>query len=60
MIQMKVVSRKLAVVPRIRKRYRSKMQVSYEIFVKLPCCGRDEMDISVLKASEYLRHANAI
>jgi len=56
--EMKVVARKLSVVSGIRKRYHSNMQVSYEI--NLPCCGHDEMDISVLKASEYLRHANAI
>lgn len=58
MIPIQVVARKLAVVPVIRIRYHSVMQVSYEI--KLPCCGRDEMDTSVLKASEYLKHANAI
>ena len=55
---MKVVARKLADVLGIRERYHLNMQVSYEI--KLPCCGHDEMDISVLKASEYLRHAIAI
>ena len=40
------------------KVYHSNMQVYYEI--KLPCCGRDVVDISVLKAGKYLRHANAI
>lgn len=58
MLPMKVVARKLAVVPVIRKRYHSNVEVSYEI--KLPYCRYDEMDISVLKASECLRHANAI
>ena len=56
--EMKVVARELTVVSGIRKRYHSNMQVSNEI--KLPCCGHDEMEISVLKSSEYLRHANAI
>ena len=56
--EMKVVARKLGVVSGIWKRYHSNMQVSYEI--NLPCCGHDEMDSSILKASEYLSHANAI
>jgi hypothetical protein len=58
MTPIQFVARKLALVPVIRIRYHSVMQVSYE--TKLPRCGRDEMDTSVLKASKYLRHANAI